>query len=388
MIEDVKNKEQIAIVVVGYNRLKSITRLLNSLLEAHYPNDNIPLVICIDCSGDQTLYKYVNDFYWQFGEKYVFIQQERLGLKNHILTCGDISRFFKAIILLEDDLHVGPEFYNYVCATVDKYKEDDRIAGISLFNDDFNRHVALPFTPLENDSDVYAVQTVVTWGECWTDTMWHGFRTWLKDALIDFNTIDMPENIKLWERAWSKYYFAYMLANDKYFILPYTAVSTNFSDAGEHGDTKNTLVQVDLLIYPKQYRLLDFEDLIKYDVYNNNVSLYKSLHLKKEDLCVDMYGHNSNRNNRKYWLSIQDLPYKRVKQFALNLRPQELNIIRNIEGEDVFLYDTTKSGPLIGKRNINIMRYHLRSFIMRDLTKFIVIYWLRRIRSKISFLSN
>ena len=65
------NKDKVAIVVVGYNRIKSIRRLLNSLLVAKYPNDDVPLVISIDCSGDLELYSYVQAhtlvqlFYWK-----------------------------------------------------------------------------------------------------------------------------------------------------------------------------------------------------------------------------------------------------------------------------------------------------------------------------------
>ena len=97
---DSKYKETVAIVAVGYNRLDSMKRLLNSLLQANYPIDDIPLVISIDCSGETMLYDYVKDFNWPFGQKYVNIQEERLGLRNHIYQCGDLTEFFKGVIVL------------------------------------------------------------------------------------------------------------------------------------------------------------------------------------------------------------------------------------------------------------------------------------------------
>ena len=109
-IEIPSSKEKIAIVVVGYNRLNSIKRLLQSLLDANYSHHDIPLVISIDCSGDEELYNFVIDFRWPFGDKYVNIQKERLGLKSHIFQCGDLTKLFKAVVLLEDDLYASHSF--------------------------------------------------------------------------------------------------------------------------------------------------------------------------------------------------------------------------------------------------------------------------------------
>jgi len=52
------NQDKIAVVVVGYNRLKSIQRLLDSLLKAEYISQDVPLVISIDGSGDTALYDF------------------------------------------------------------------------------------------------------------------------------------------------------------------------------------------------------------------------------------------------------------------------------------------------------------------------------------------
>ena len=129
-ISAIQNNEKIAIVAVGYNRINAISRLLQSLQNAKYPSNDIPLVICIDCSGNQELYNYVRQFEWQHGEKHVIIQEQRLGLKEHILKCGDLTQYFKAIILLEDDIYVSPYFYNYVVQAVNKYGKEKEIAEI------------------------------------------------------------------------------------------------------------------------------------------------------------------------------------------------------------------------------------------------------------------
>ena len=68
-IESSENKHKVAIVVVGYDRLLSIKRLLSSLENAEYPSDDVPLVISIDASGNQELYDYAESYTWTHGDK-------------------------------------------------------------------------------------------------------------------------------------------------------------------------------------------------------------------------------------------------------------------------------------------------------------------------------
>ena len=101
-----------AIVVVGYNRIVSIKRLLKSLQEAYYASIAVPLVVSIDKSDCTELYDFVENFEWTHGNKYVIIQEKKRGLKEHIYRCGDLSKFFKSVTILEDDLYVSPLEFN------------------------------------------------------------------------------------------------------------------------------------------------------------------------------------------------------------------------------------------------------------------------------------
>ena len=363
-LDDRQNKSRIAITVVGYNRLRSITRLLNSLRNARYPDNDVPLVISIDCSGDTELYDYVQKVDWPFGDKYVLIRESRLGLKEHIFHCSDLSKHFRAVIILEDDTFVSPGFYSYVCEAVAKYRDDDRVAGIALYRNETNGYVGIPFTPLHNGSDAFALQDACTSGQCFTEKMWSGFREWLKVTEVDFSALDMPEQIRHWKSAWSKWFIAYLLHTDKYFIFPYTAVTTNFGDVGTHGDKVTTTVQVNLLWGQKSYRLLDFDELVKYDVFWNYRGLGKILGVDEKELCVDFYGENTNRMGKRFWLSIAPAPFEIVRSFALHMRPMELNVINSIEGNEIFLYDTTRPVAKRVKRKIDTEYYlfHLNGF--------------------------
>ena len=52
LFQDISDKEKIAIIVVGYNRLSSLKRLLGSLLRADYPDKDVPLIISLDNCGN------------------------------------------------------------------------------------------------------------------------------------------------------------------------------------------------------------------------------------------------------------------------------------------------------------------------------------------------
>lgn len=363
-INDLSNKAKIAIVSVGYNRLKSQVRQLSALARADYSGyDNVPLVISIDRSGDTELYDYVRNYEWPHGDKYVIIREKRMGLKEHILACGDLTQYFKGIILLEDDIYVSKDFYNYTNQMEKAYGDDDNICSIALYSNEMNGYCWLPLVRLRNESDVFADQAVSTWGEYWNERMWKGFREWLAKTDIPWTDIDMPHQIKEWTKAWSKFFDAYMVLEDRWSIFPYTSLTTNFSDAGEHGDANNTIVQVSLQQGHKTYQTLPFEKLVKYDIYSNNIGLADALNIPLEDICLDLYGVRPNEHNRRYYLSVKKLPFKVVKSFGLYMRPHELNVIEQIPGNDIFLYDTTISDKAPnGGSFTNRMLYYQHGF--------------------------
>ena len=362
-----EDRNTVAIVVVGYNRLGALQRLLGSLLTADYSSEHPPLVISIDCSGNEELYRYVREFEWPYGRKYLRIQPQRLGLKDHILSCGDLTSCFRGVILLEDDLFVSTDFYHYSCAALDYYDNDDRIAGISLYAHETNGYVGLPFAPLNNGCDVYAVQAVSSWGECWNTRMWRSFREWIDqtgEANLVFQRMDIPEAMKHWERAWSTYFNAYMIATNRYFIYPYVSLSTNFSDAGEHGSVADAVVQVGLQCGRRNYDMRTVDRLVSYDIFSNNIALYSALGLSKEKLCLDVYADRGNLRKCRYWLTPRNLPYKRVKSFALACRPVELNVLYEIQGDRLHLYDTeiTESHSDRTSWKTALAQYYLRNF--------------------------
>ena len=372
MIDIQNTKDKVAIVAIGYNRLKSMKRLLGSLLKAKYSCPDVPLVISIDCSGDEDLYDYVKAFDWPYGPKYVNIQSERLGLLKHVLQCGGLTKFFKAVILLEDDIYVSEYFYDYTTKAVDYYYDDERIGGISLYRNEMSG--TIPIALPQDGKDVFLRQSVASWGECWTDKMWAGFQEWYDNTNNhDLTLVDMPEYIKGWKKAWSKFYMAYQVVKNKYFIFPSVSLTTCFSEAGEHG-FDSTIGQVTLLSGPKDFKFVSFEEMTRYDIYGTDFRIYEWIGIPNEELMVSLRSARSNNFGKRYILSSYSYPYGTVKTFGLNLFPIELNVRYSLSGEGIFLYDTTIPGKASKNPPISIAYYYLKNFNIRLLSRYAIHY--------------
>lgn len=361
----------IAICCIAYNRVESLRRLLNSLNSANY-NEKVPLVISIDKSETDSVENFADSFEWKYGEKRIIRHQENLGLRKHVLSCGDLLNEFEAIIVLEDDVSVSPAFYQYSKQCVEHFYNDDRIAGISLYGWLVNLHNFLPFTPIKTDSDVYLLQLAQSWGQVWMRKQWKEFISWYNNSSEAFCQLPhLPKSICYWsDRSWLKYHIKYCIENQKYFVYPYYSLSTNNSEKGAHNKEASTVFQVPMLYEHKEKFCI--RPSVTYDAFFENDQLYEVLHLDRTLLCVDLYGNKGNREGKRYWLSTRRLGYEVVCSYGMQYKPLEINVFEKVPGETIFLYDTTKKKLSIHYGNIRIVNYlfnyhdfytHLKSMI-------------------------
>ena len=100
---------EIAIVVVAYNRVGSMSRLLYSLEKASYPaGKNIPLIISVDKSNTDVVERYADDFRWQFGEKIV----DKLDTKDRIFNV----KIYEDVDELKSDILSGKTECGFIFA--------------------------------------------------------------------------------------------------------------------------------------------------------------------------------------------------------------------------------------------------------------------------------
>ncbi len=330
-----------AIVVVAFARPLALERLLKTITRANYQTDEeIPLVISIDKGGSSETLKVAHDFVWQHGSKRIIEHQKNLGLRRHIISCGDLTQEYGAVIILEDDLLVSPEFYRYSVEAIAYYEDRPEIAGISLYSYDFNEYAETKFIPLEDGYDNYFIQTACSWGQAWTRKQWSGFKQWY-DADFCSATIDKidkiaPQKLTEWsENSWKKYFIKYIISQNKYFVYPRISLSTNSGDRGtNHGGGGN--FQVSLLLGYKRYNFSNLEQSVCiYDShYEIESSCLKKLNPKLPDLDFecDFYGTKTLENIRSnYLISIKECSCP-LETYSLSLVPQELNIIFKLSG--------------------------------------------------------
>lgn len=350
----------LAIVVIGYNRKNSMERLLQSLLVADYDNDKVDLIISIDNSGNNEVYNTANSFEWPFGLKYVHTYEKRMGLRKHVIKCGSYVENYDAIVVLEDDLLVAPGFYCYAKEAVNYYKNDNRIAGISLYTHLWNVNCSRSFQPEITKDDAYFLQFAQSWGQVWIKKQWNMFMEWYtQNQDYTFQEDKYPKFICSWpESSWLKYHIAYCVEKNKYFVYPYTALSTCCSEIGEHSADKSNLYQVPMNRDVKRNYLFSNlgSDAVCYDVYFERQGIGKYLGIDEKDLSINLYGEKKNVKCR-YQITQDIIDKKVLMSYALEFRPHEINIINQSLGKDIFLYDMYQKGNSDGKKFNGIKQF-------------------------------
>ncbi len=328
------------IVVVCYNRPWALMRLLNSLLHASYSNLSVNLVISIDGGGENfhTMNEIANQFKW-FGKKRIIANEKNLGLRQHVINCGNLTQEYDSIIILEEDCSVSVDFYQFACQALSYYQDDVKIAGISLYNYSYFESIGVPFTPLYDGYDAYFVQIPSSLGQVWSKRHWNGFADYMKGK-PEINSSDLlPEGVKAWpETSWKKYFYKYIVEKDLYFVYPQISYSTNFGDIGTHfsSATQNYQVRLSSCLHTKEYNFIDFKiSLNKYDGFfeilpKSLIEMGANIDL---DTCIDLNGAKRlDLYKNRYALSIKDYS-KPIKSYNNDLIPIPLNISKENIGE-------------------------------------------------------
>ena len=334
-----------AIIVIAYNRYRALKRLLGSIGDAYYGPEDIPLVISIDKGGSQEVERVARDFIWKHGEKRVIVRNENLGLKRHVIECSDLTKEYGSAIILEDDLYVARDFYEYAAAALEFTDKDKRIAGVSLYDHLLNVHAREPFEAIDDGYDNWYFQFASSWGQAYTKDQWEGFKTWLSENDNTPFPDTVPENVRSWGNgSWLKYYIRYMIEKDLYFLYPRVSRTTNFSDEGTHrmGQPEDLQVPLSMAGAGRGFRFSALsESKSVYDAYFENEWLRDSF---PEAPVMDLYGKKPKAPYSGYMLTRNPGRYDIIRSYGRSLRPLDANIINDIPGEVFFLIDLKQGG--------------------------------------------
>jgi glycosyltransferase involved in cell wall biosynthesis len=343
-----QEKELPCIVIATFNRPESLFRLLTSVALADYGGlTGIRLVISIDGGGSQGCLSIAEKFQWNYGVKEVISQSSNLGLKAHILFCGDLCFKYGSVIVLEDDLYVSPCFYKYAHNALTFYQTEPLVAGISLYNYEVNEINNLPFTPLHDGFHNYFVQFAASWGQAWSRDQWGLFRRWLVGKSdSDLYSIPIAERVKKWSNSsWKKFFIGYLVDQNKYFAYPRISYSSNLSEVGTHLKRKTGLYQASLAIGTRSFSFSKpAESLSRYDsFYEIEPSLVKKISREEnsEEFDLDLYGLKEQKDfkSRMVYTSRPKSKSACARSFSNELEPLELNIIHRLAGEHIFYTD-------------------------------------------------
>ena len=343
----------IPIVVIGYNRPQALERLLHSLSRADYRQE-VTLYISLDGSGDDLKIGRLDDlkiarfnyvakvaeaFNWKHGKKVIIQHEKNLGLREHVLSCGDLSAKHDALIALEDDLVVSPGFYEFALQAYQFYKGDPNIGGISLYHHAYNETAQFPFIPLADGSDVYFLQYASSWGQVWTKEHWGNFRKWYDKRNPDDKTAGsiLPPNIRLWpENSWKKFFIEFLIRQNRYFVYPRNSMTTIFGDEGTNIRIRETFLQVPLWHGERPFNFIPLkESSAVYDTYceilpDRLKRLMKEM--EREDFEVDLYGMKpSDALSSKKIISGRKCKSPE-RSFGREMKPHEENLINKFPG--------------------------------------------------------
>lgn len=329
---------RIRVVIPAFNRSGSLERVLSSVLNAFKLSPDFDVLVSIDGGGAAEVAEIASKFVEKFNsEKYsVYIHKKNMGLKSHILWCGDLVNEYDAIIILEDDLVVDRHFFAYSLSVLKFFTDSSNISGFSLYSPDYNEFESLPFAPTRlNGFANYFMQIPCSWGQIWTKSQWANFTAWHNNQ-HDMNFSEygkMPEPVKHWpSSSWKKLFFAYMLDSSTYFVYPFRSYSTNCSDkGGTHNESGINFLQVPIQHIPPTGDDLNFisfsDEAVIYDSYfeRQNILLPEFDGSVPSRVAMDFYGSKRDYSGFQYVLTTKKVT-NAIATYPVKFHPLDENL--------------------------------------------------------------
>lgn len=356
-------------MIPAYKREKSLLRLLRSINEANFSDKDIHLIISIDGEPDPRVISVAENFSFKNGTVEIVKHEANIGLYRHVLECADYSEKFGSVIILEDDLIVGPAFYEFARRALTFYDEDESISGIALYSQRFNESALLPFEPLESEWPVYFMQLGCSWGQAWTKKQWGDFKDWhlKKGPGNSLKKPGIPRNIQKWENSsWKKHYNHYLIEQDKYMVYPYSSFTSNCTDSiGSHMKYLLNTFQVPLNMSES------LGDGFKFPEFNGTSIRYDCFMESKSKIIEEWSGHSLNEieldlygskpvellSKKKYVITSKK-GKNPVRSYPLSFRPIELNLKFEIsQNKNSFLH-LFKTGNVYDKNSLTKSAYY------------------------------
>jgi len=329
-----------AVVVNAFNRPESLDRLLRTLRLCD-AGDGTDLVISVDGGGSRRtdVLAVAKAFDWAGGASKV-IEQDDLGLVAHFRACGDLVEELGPIVLLEDDLVVGPNALRFADAALEFTAGDDQVAGVSLSVPWFDGFRHLRFEPLLDGSD--AIYAKLPWfhGMAWTPRQWRRHRV---GAAAD-SDVSLPAAFSdLGNNEWFPDAVRDLVADDSWYLLSRAAHAVNFGDAGTHFASGTEFFQQPIVagrFQAPRFPSRDDTAVVPYDEYLEPDGRWLANRvdaLSGFDVSFDLRGLRQPNAITTEWVVTSRPSTAPVEQWGAVMHPLEQNLISGVRGTDLTL---------------------------------------------------
>lgn len=328
---------KLAILVMGYNRFRPLQQVLTSLRRLLI-TESVPLIITIDGGGTPEINDYVQKYEWDYGEKYIFIHSERLGLRKHFFFAGDQTVQFENVLFLEDDIMPAPYAVEAARQLCDKYGDDERIAAGSLYSPLLCEFRDIKFPRVEDSGDSFMLAHPY-WGTIWMRKGWENFRKWFEH--YECKPELLPPNVARWRdgSSFKKVFIQYLIESNRTCVYPKVSYVTNMGEKGENNKTGLYCFQTNLSLAKPVFRFADYDhQMARYDAFMEIEAEVLKQHLpqlRAYDFTVDLKQVHHTFPT-PYVLTTRPVK-KAIMTFYGKMKPTENGVLMNIEGTGISL---------------------------------------------------
>ncbi len=347
---------RVGVVVVAYNRPASLVMTLRSVSQLRVPSGaSVEIVISQDGPPDRLVDNALTNFRLPFPTRRIR-HESNLGLREHVLLCGDLVSDYDLLVVIEDDVVVAPAALEVLVPAVEAYQDDPLIQQFSLYSPSLMEATRSPFAPIDDGNPGFLLRVPQSWGQAYLPAQWRAFRDFVADPgnAVLLHGKDLPANAYSWPRdsSWKRDHFCFMMATEGYSWIPRASLSSQTGAAGTHFRNPTTKMSVPMQVASGKSRFPPVEELSRYDEYGELE--WKSLARYADELCrfdgtVDLYGVRPlDRVGTPYVLTSRK-SRRALKTFGSDLLPLELNIILGQPGQSISLTraeDVTQPQPL------------------------------------------
>ena len=321
-----------------YQRPAGLERLLNSLVKSlGGETHNVDIIYSLELGYTQENLEIIKKYKVHFSKSSLLKNSYKLGVDKHFLECIARTNPNSLNLIFEDDHLCVPGILNYL-HFFKTFKGE--AAAFSLYSYELNPSTGLPFLPIKKSGDFYFYQRITSRGLVLNAAQSSSFVDWLKGYKSEHYRYTIPPYIeKYTDQIWETLFTKYLIQSNQNVLFPYRSTMTAFGDKGVHfRQTYDRFVpQVELSLNQKM-ELSMSEEMIEYDAWGELKPRFFVGVLDNDylaDIQIDLNGTKTNID-KSYVLTCYPVKHA-IKSFAIDLKPMEMNVLLNIDGNDIHL---------------------------------------------------